>query len=1211
MSITDPPPACPALPERYQPMPTPQAALLGSGGMADVFKAQDRLLGDEVAVKVVRQDVMAAPEFRPRFEREVAISAGVVHPHLVPLHDLGELPDGRPYLALALADSGSLLELRRTNPPWPLLRRLLDETLSALSCLHARGILHLDVKLSNVLLHRGRDNRLHAWLSDLGLAKALEQREAFQGTLAGTLSYMPLEVLLRRYGEIGPPADLFAMGVLIYRLVSGTNPFKEQGVPAHINLRYRPPKRLPVRRGLVVPPGLEEIVLTLVQPDPRTRFDLAADLRAALASLPRLEGDDEDDEGDLPFDAKEHRASAAPTDVLGEEHSSSSWSCEDPIFGDPREAPRWNRPSLGPVPFRPLPEPGLGARARASLPLFALREIPLVNREREQQQLWDLARGVAATGKPAAVILEGEAGVGKSRLVKAVVRSLEETGHAVPIEVGFSQHGGPGDGYQAGIRRLLRLVGDDPDLTRSRLERWIARDCQAITPEVLLEAELLQRWGVPAKGQEPVSPVIAREYLYHHLQRYSWRGLGLLIIEDAHWCRVDDDGAELAATVLQLGLPVLAIVTTRTNPLDIHPAARASLRALEDLGAVRLTVDALPGGVMSDLVEEYLPLEPALAAEVARRSEGNPLFARELIGQWCREAALVADYGPLGRIGRSSDDGLRYRLAAPRMETIPDDIRSLISARLSTLILRARNAAAVGKALDVVGTAGGGLPWEVLSRAAGPGLDDLMEGGLVRRQDRTCLIEHAMLAQLLRERVQGQASLAAHRALAEAWAAAGQHPRAQVAVGHHLLAAGLPLEALEPLMAAVEWLEVAGNVGELRAAAQELNRAALAVGTDERPWVLAQLALASADRAAGSVPDALKRIETLLERDLLDADLAIEVAAQYVNTLDYEPRASLGLPALEVVEPHLSDATPSARARWHQARAACLLHLGRARPAERELRAALDVVERDPQRSELLFQLGKAVEPHDLDHALTLLQEASQLAGQVGYVALQSQAKAVMARILGMRGQWARGQAMAEQAERAALAIGFHWQVPLFRNSRAECLRFQGEVAAAAELYREGRGWAAATGQRSWTYVFDLNLALCALLQGRIGALRDRLDAIAQEADPQWEPFAHFVAGLEAAWASLSDGGPEILQDLPLGKLAAEGLDGALILSLLLRAARARGWGAEAGRLRGRLDQGLAERKLQGRLLLPQLEVFEEAMGLAADPSDATTPMLR
>ena len=1192
MPSPEPNPICPPLPERYQPLPDAAGALLGSGGMADVFRARDRLLGDEVAIKVVRQDVMAAPEFKPRFEREVSISASVVHPHLVPLHDLGELPDGRPYLALALADAGSLLELRRTNPPWPVLRRLLDEALSALSCLHARGTLHLDVKLSNVLLHRGKDGRAHAWLSDLGLAKALEQREAFQGTLAGTLSYMPLEVLLRRYGEIGPPADLFAVGVLMYRLVSGTNPFKDNGVPAHINLRYRPPRRVPVRAGLALPTGLDEIILALMQPDPRTRFDLAADLRAALASLPRLEGD----EDDVRLDVSEQRVSAAPTDVFREEVSSTSWS-HDPVLDSSREVPRWNRPAMGPVPFRPLPEPGLGARARASLPLFALREIALVGREQELQQVWDLARGVATSRRPAVVILQGDAGVGKTRLVESVVRALEETGHAIPVTVCFSQMGGPGDGYPAGVRRLLRLVGDDPELTRARLERWIARDCQSIADDVRQEAELLQRWGVPAPGEEPVSSAVAREYLFKHLARHAWRGLGLLVIENAHWCRAADDGPALAASVLQLGLPVLCIVTTRTNPLDTQPSAAAGLRALKELGAVGLDLAPLARADMASLVDEYLPLEPGLADEVARRSEGNPLFARELIGQWCRENALVADDAPFGPVSRLGHGALRYRLAAPRHETIPEDIRSLLAARLSTLVQRSRNVAEVARALDVVGIAGSGLPWGVLVQAAGTGVHELLESGMLRVDEEVARVEHAMLAQLLRERVQGQAATRAHLALAEAWRSQGSQPRALVAVGHHELAAGRAEQAVVPLVQALEWLEVAGHAGELRAAALELNRAALAVQSDERPWVLAQLALAAADRASGAVPEAVTRIEALLARELQDPDLAIEVAAQYVNTLDYEPRARLGLPALEATEPMLATASPTARARWHQARAAALLHMGRSRPAERELREALDVVERDTQRAELLFQLGKALEPSDLDQALAHLQDAAALADRIGYRSLQSQAEAVMARLHGVRGQWVRGQAMAEHAERAALSLGFHGLVPLLRNARAECLRFQGEVAAAAELYREGRGWASATGQRSWTYVFDLNLALCALLQGRLGVLRDRLDAISEEADPSWEPFAPFVAGLEAAFAVVTDGGPEVLQDLPMWRIVAEGLDGALLLNLLLLAARRRGWEAEAERIRAVLERGLAERGLEAALLDPMLQVFGQAMG--------------
>jgi len=251
------------------------------------------------------------------------------------------------------------------------------------------------------------------------------------------------------------------------------------------------------------------------------------------------------------------------------------------------------------------------------------------------------------------------------------------------------------------------------------------------------------------------------------------------------------------------------------------------------------------------------------------------------------------------------------------------------------------------------------------------------------------------------------------------------------------------------------------------------------------------------------------------------------------------------------------------------------------------------VVESDPQRAELLFQLGKALEAHDMEQALAVLEESAEIAGKVGYRSLQSQSLAVMARILGVRGSWRRGQAMAEQAERDALAIGFHWQVPLFRNSRAECLRFMGDVAAATELYREGRGWAAATGQRSWTYVFDLNLALCALLHGRFAALRDRLDAIAREADPRWEPFAPFVSGLEAAWALSVGRGPEVLQEVPLRRIVSEGIDGALLLSILLRSVRARSWGAEAGRIREVLEQGMRERELEPRFLEPMLAVYE------------------
>ena len=1182
---------CPPLPARYEPSPSASEALLGSGGMADVFQARDRLLGDSVAIKVVRSEVMVSPEFQARFEREVQVSAAVVHSHLVPVHDLGTLPDGRPYLALALADAGSLLELRRTNPPWPLLRRLVDEVLAALSCLHARGILHLDVKLSNVLLHRDPDGRRRAWLSDLGLAKALARKEAFLGTLAGTLSYMPVEVLLRRYAEIGPPSDLFAVGVLLYRLISGTNPFRESTVPAHINKRYRPPRHVPVRRGLVVPEGLQEIILHLVQPDPRSRYDLAADVRAALAALPLLPGEDRAARV-VDLGAPGDRISAPPTDMMLEEDSSIH-DIDRFSFEGGKGAHGWNRPHPSPIPFRPPPEPGRGARARASLPLFSLREVPLVGRDEERQHIWDLARSVATIGRPQAILVRGEAGVGKSRLVRSVTRPLEEGGHATVVEVSFTQGGGPGDGYPGAVRRLLRLDGQDPLTARNRLERWVARDSQNHDSRVLLEATLLQRWGLPEAGVEPVSPVVAREYLMKHLSRHAWRGFSVLVIEDGHWCSAEDDGAALAATILQLGLPVLSIITARADPLDTEPAAQSAFRSLLALGAEEMSLERISAHGMADLVEECLPLEEGLAAEVVRRSEGNPLFARELIGQWCRQGVL--EPLPSDPAPAQSSQEIRFGLNAPTEEVIPDDIRALLAGRLSNLIRRTRNAARVGQALDVVGVAGAGVPWTVLQIAAGAGLEELVDTGLVRNRSGVAAVDHPLMGQLLRERVRGRARQLAHQALAEAWSTVSNDFRAQLEVGRHELAGERAERAIAPLVQAVEGLQVAGSVGELRAAALELNRAVGGAGRTDRSWFVAQLALARTEMAAGTRQAALARLSYLQSLEP-QGDMAVEVAAQYVETLEYEARARLGLPALEEVEPHIRGARRTVQARFYQARAACLLHLKRHGPAERQVRRALDVTDSEVQRTELLYQLGIALESNDPDEALVILGDAELRASQAGYRSLQAQALARIARVHGVQGRWEEGQGLAAEAERLALAIGFHSHVPLCRNSRAECLRFQGSIAEAETLYREGRGWASATGQKAWSYVFDLNLALCALLRGALTAFRDRLDAVGRE-DPCWEPFAPIVKGMEALWGALMGEDRSVVVGLPLDRILEEGLDGALVCSILSRAADARGWKQEAADIRQVLEDGMAKRGLRRAHLAPMMACYDQAMG--------------
>ena len=145
------------LPQRYRLHDDP---VLGSGGMGQVLRVQDLVLDVPVALKVVRPDLAQDARFRKRFDLEVRMSARVVHPRIVPLHDHGELPDGTPYLGLALANGGSWAAFRESGVEWAVLSPLVLELLEGLSHLHARDVLHRDLKPENVLLH-GSDGERH------------------------------------------------------------------------------------------------------------------------------------------------------------------------------------------------------------------------------------------------------------------------------------------------------------------------------------------------------------------------------------------------------------------------------------------------------------------------------------------------------------------------------------------------------------------------------------------------------------------------------------------------------------------------------------------------------------------------------------------------------------------------------------------------------------------------------------------------------------------------------------------------------------------------------------------------------------------------------------------------------------------------------------------------------------------------------------------
>jgi len=207
---------------------------IGRGGMGVVYNARDERLKRRVAVKVLPPELAFREEIRIRFLREAETAARLSHPHIVPIHSVGEGPDGLVYFVMAYVDGESLaarLKRRERLPPEEA-RRILMETADALGAGHALGIIHRDVKPDNILLEGSRGRTV---LTDFGIAKALTSTTG-PGTLTatgvaiGTPHYMSPEQAAGDR-EIDGRSDIYSLGVVGYQMLAGELPFSAPTVP--------------------------------------------------------------------------------------------------------------------------------------------------------------------------------------------------------------------------------------------------------------------------------------------------------------------------------------------------------------------------------------------------------------------------------------------------------------------------------------------------------------------------------------------------------------------------------------------------------------------------------------------------------------------------------------------------------------------------------------------------------------------------------------------------------------------------------------------------------------------------------------------------------------------------------------------------------------------------------------------------------------------
>ena len=284
---------------------------LGSGGMAEVYKAHCQILNRTVAIKVLRPQFTSNDEFVERFRREAQAAASLSHPNIVSIYDVGK--DGDCYyivmecvtgtsLKEAIAESGHMSPQRAARISW--------QILAALQHAHENGIVHRDIKPHNVMVTF--DERVK--VTDFGIARALSTSTLTEtGTIIGTVNYFSPE---QARGEaVEAQSDIYSLGVVLYEMLTGTVPFKGES-PVSIALQHlqtvvTPPTKL----NPAIPKGLERVVLKALEKNPSRRYQDARQMMRALEPYAFPGNDYETFHDDVDSDS-EITISDMPTQVI-------------------------------------------------------------------------------------------------------------------------------------------------------------------------------------------------------------------------------------------------------------------------------------------------------------------------------------------------------------------------------------------------------------------------------------------------------------------------------------------------------------------------------------------------------------------------------------------------------------------------------------------------------------------------------------------------------------------------------------------------------------------------------------------------------------------------------------------------------------------------------------------------------------------------------
>ena len=262
-------------------------SLLGRGGMAEVYKSHHPELGRELAIKIVHPFLSDTPGFLERFRREARTVAALRHPNIVQVFDFDVTPDGLHYMVLEFINGQSLehyLAVRGNVLAVPEATFLFTQVADAVHYAHQQQMIHRDIKPANILVNQAGQ----AFLTDFGIAQLLgDSRLTNTGLATGTPDYMAPEQVLNQ--PVTPATDIYALGGLLYKMVTGHRPFEGENGPTLMMRRLNEAPEPPHKLVPDLNPGVERVILKALQKNPQNRYQDAAAMSADL--LTQVEAD--------------------------------------------------------------------------------------------------------------------------------------------------------------------------------------------------------------------------------------------------------------------------------------------------------------------------------------------------------------------------------------------------------------------------------------------------------------------------------------------------------------------------------------------------------------------------------------------------------------------------------------------------------------------------------------------------------------------------------------------------------------------------------------------------------------------------------------------------------------------------------------------------------------------------------------------------------